>query len=352
MSELRRDPLRRRWVVLSNDRGRLPLRPIAAPPRPSAGGAVAERAGAEDAVDVGADVRCPLCDAATSGGATIAQRPGPLGPVTVLANRFPVLEARAGGVDRWPHGRHDGVEGIGAHEIVVESPEHDLDLSDMPPGQVAQVLLSWRDRLADLQQDRRLRWVQLFRDRGREAGARTDHPHSQVIALPVVPDAVQREAAAVGAHWEAHERCLQCDLLGDELDARDRIVRADDRFVSLCPYASPRPFVVEVVPRRHEGSFAVATDEELDALGGHLVDVLQRVRVATGDAGYHMSLHTAPNTHGLQAGAWHWRLEITPQLWTPTGLDLATGIPINPTSPEDAAAHLRTVDVERSPALP
>ncbi len=333
MSELRRDPLRRRWVVLSNDRGRLPLRPPAPPPAPAGG-------------------RCPLCDAASSGEAAIAQRMGPVGPVTVLANRFPVLEARPGGVDRWPVGRHDGVEGIGAHEIIVEAPDHDLDLSDMPAGQVAQVLRSWRDRLGDLRQDRRLRWIQIFRDRGRDAGARTDHPHSQVIALPAVPEAVGVEAAAVAAHWAAHERCLACDLLRDELDARDRIVRADDRFVSLCPYASPRPFSVEVVPRTHEASFAAVTDEDLDALAGHLLDVLQRVRVATGDAGYHLTLRTAPNTPGLPEGAWHWRLEITPQLWTPTGFDLATGVPINPTSPEDAAAHLRTVDVQRPPALP
>ncbi len=341
MSELRRDPLRRRWVVLSNDRGRLPLRP----PRPSG-----------EARD---DARCALCQASTSGGAVIAQRSGPVGPVTVLANRFPVLEARPGGVNRWPQGRHDGVEGIGAHEIVVEAPTHDLDLSDMAPGQVAQVLRSWRDRLADLQQDRRLRWIQVVRDRGREAGARTAHPYSQVIALPVVPELIARQGEALLAHWEAHERCLVCDLLADELAARDRVVRADDRFVSLCPYASPWPFFVEIVPRAHDASYARATDEDLEALAGHLVDVLRRVRVATADVGYHLSLITVPNTAdgappdsaspAARRAAWHWRLEVTPQLWTPTGLCLTTGVTINPTSPEDAAAHLRTVDVPRPP---
>ncbi|MGM0576335.1 MAG: galactose-1-phosphate uridylyltransferase [Myxococcota bacterium] len=339
MSELRRDPLRRRWVIIAPERG---ARPALVHPAD------------EDDVRLGT-AACPFCGADESvTGPYIARTPGPEGDVGVVANLFPALRIEAT-LEATARGPHDHLDGVGAHEVVIESPRHDTDLHDMAPEQVAAVLLAWRDRVRDLHRDRRLALVSVFRNRGAGAGASVTHPHSQIIATPVLPPRVESELAHAAEHLRRHGRCLSCDLVAHELEARQRIVRLDEDFVAFCPYASARPFEVVITSRRHAHDFTSLAGPEALALAELLRDVLARLHASLEGAAYNLALIGAPNEAALRYGGsslaeiaagWHWRLEILPRVARHGGFEQSTGMFINPTPPEAAAEHLRQVDLD------
>ncbi|MCB9786557.1 MAG: galactose-1-phosphate uridylyltransferase [Deltaproteobacteria bacterium] len=327
MSELRRDPLRRRWVVIAPERAR----------RPTLLG------------DDASDEACPFCEGEELTGRTIARVPGPEGDVRVVANGFPALRLEAA-PDPRPVGVYDRLGGFGAHEVVIETSRHDADLPDMAPAQVAAVLLAWRDRVRDLHRDRRMALVTAFRNRGAEAGASIPHPHSQLVATAVIPRRVELELVAADQYQRRHGRCLTCDTLAQERRDGARLVRDDGRFVSFCPYASATPFEICVLPTRHEHDYAALSPADAADLARHLIDVLTRLRRSLEDADYNIALHTAPSEHALPiegidaqrlASVWHWRLEILPRLDPGGGFERATDLWVNPTAPEQAAEHLR-----------
>ncbi len=336
MSELRHDPIQRRWVIIASERGRRPS--DFSPKGPPA---------------ASTDAPCPLCGPGEVDHRAIARRHGPDGPVTVVPNRFPALQVE-GEVDRRAVGPYDRAAGVGAHEVIVESPHHDHDLPDMSTGQVAEVLLSWRDRIVDLRRDVRLKYIQVFRNRGVEAGASLHHPHSQLVAIPVYPLRVQNELQAARQHFLAKERCIFCDVITFELEAGQRVVRVDDQFVTVCPYASRVPFEMVLMPRRHSHDFGRLSEGEALVLAEHLSHVIARMRRSLDGVGYNLVLLNKPNTHAVPkrphqweslADDWHWRLEILPRVTSLAGFEWGTGFYVNPTAPEDAAAHLRSIDL-------
>ncbi len=328
MSELRRDPLRRRWVVIAPERSR----------RPSLLGGDKAR------------LPCPFCgDDPDIAGRTIAELPGPEGAVRVVANGFPALRVEEP-LDPQPVGLYDRLGGFGAHEVVIETPRHDADLPDFHPDQLAAVLLAWRDRIRDLHRDRRMALVTAFRNRGAQAGASIPHPHSQIAASPVIPRSLESELGTARDYHDRHGRCLSCDALSFERTDASRIVRDDGRFVSFCPYASATPFELWVLPVRHHHDFCDLSPADASDLSRHLIDVLMRLRRSLEDADYNLALHTAPSEHALPLGpidarslalVFHWRLEIIPRLDPGGGFERSTDVYINPTPPEEAAAHLR-----------
>jgi UDPglucose--hexose-1-phosphate uridylyltransferase len=227
---------------------------------------------------------------------------------------------------------------------------HDADLPDLHPDQVTAILLAWRDRIRDLHRDRRMALVTAFRNRGAHAGASIPHPHSQIVATPVIPRRLELELAAAHGYQVLHGRCLTCDTLVFERAEPARVIRDDGSFVSLCPYASAIPFEVEILPAAHHHDFGALSPTEAADLARHLVDVLTRLRKSLEDADYNIALHTAPSEHALPIGpidthalclAWHWRLEILPRLEPGGGFERSTDVHINPVPPEQAAAHLR-----------
>ena len=224
MPELRRDPISDRWVIISTDRTRRPSDFVREP------------------VARGISSRvCPLCpgNEGRMPREVLAHRNGsganqPGWSLRVIPHKSPVLGIE-GEVHRDAEGIFDRMEGIGAHEIIVESPEHALNLTELPEKAIEQVLWAFRDRVADLKNDRRLRYVLLFKNRGEAAGAKMEHTHSQLIALPVVPKRVQEEVDAAKAYYQVKERCMFCDLIRQETTAAVRIVTETDRFIVLQP---------------------------------------------------------------------------------------------------------------------
>ena len=259
--------------------------------------------------------------------------------VRVIPNKFPVLGIE-GDLEREGEGLFDKMKGIGAHEVVVECPDHVVSMADLPQKSIEQVLWAFRERVHDLRNDRRLKYVLLFKNHGEDAGAKLEHSHSELIALPVVPKRVLEELRGAKKYHKAKERCIFCDMLRQETRAGDRIVIETERFVVLEPYAARFPFETWILPKQHRSHFETIDAVHTENLAHVLKSTLQRIDKALERPAYNFSIHTAPLQDG-DCPYFHWHIEIIPKVTRVAGFEWGTGVHINPTTPEEAARFLR-----------
>jgi len=340
MSELRKDPVIERWVVIAPERGQFPVPMLPAHPT----------------LDPRLNPFVEGQEAATPPEIWAVRAPGtapntPGWDVRVVPNRFPALRVE-GTLDPGAVGIFDRINGIGAHEVVIEAPTAGLDLCDLSPTHVDWVLRAYIERIADLRRDIRLRYHTVFRSKGAAAGATFDHPLSQLVALPTIPPLPLAKLRAARRWYQTKERCLFADVIDQELALETRLVRVDEHFVVFAPYASRSPFELVIYPLRQCHDLVAITEDERRALAEVLIDVLARLRRALNDPPYNYMLFTAPNPTPRpgNAGFWssleldyRWHLEILPRLETHCGFSAATGCYVNPVPPEEAAAFLREV---------
>ncbi len=332
MSEVRRDIVTDTWVIVDSRDDAVPA--AAAHDRPAV---------------------CPFCrgnEAMTPPEIRAVREDGsaPDGPgwrVRVVADKRPVLRIE-GDLVRCGVGIHDMVTGVGANEVVVESPDHVTNFAELPAEQVRLVLETWQERVVDLSRDRRFRYVLVFKDHGPLAGGSSiEHVHSQVIALPATPRRVKDQLDGARRYYQYKERCIFCDILRDELDAGQRLVLTTGRFAVFAPYASRLPYELRVMPRRHCFSFGEAQPDELEDLSDVLRRVVGSLHRVLGDPPFNIVLHTAPNLLPKK-GYWetirddyHWFLEVIPRVKRTDGFEWGSGFFINPVAPERAAAVLK-----------
>lgn len=342
VSEIRYCPIKRRWTIIAPERKQRPGEFKTEH--------TAEPVEAEDPFLPGNEAQTPptIFSIPQAGNDNSWQ-------VRVFANSFPALRVE-GEVVREAVGLNDTVAGVGAHEVIVETPTANLDMADMDADDIVRVLQAWRARLIDLRRDLRLRYVLIFKNKGREAGASVDHSHSQLIATPIIPTAVVEELNSCRRHFRHRERCLFCDVISQELRLAERICLETERFVALAPFAATVPFETWILPRQHRHDFAVATDDELHDLAVILRDLLRRIRSLLNDPPYNMVLHTAPSPHPRpgQPDYWttieqdyHWHIGFAPRITRPAGFEWGSGYTINPTPPEEAARFLNEADPDR-----
>jgi UDPglucose--hexose-1-phosphate uridylyltransferase len=262
-----------------------------------------------------------------------------------VPNKFPALhldgEAQAAG-----EGIYDRIDGIGAHEVVIETPDHFAGLGTLPVAHVGEVLVAYRERLLALRKDPRLEYVLIFKNHGVAAGASLEHPHSQLIATPILPELVAEELEGAVRYFRMKERCVWCDIVRQERRDGARLVLEEEGFVAVAPYASRFPYELCILPTVHRASFESLHADEVDALARLLREVIGRLARLFGDPPYNFALHTAP-LRETDPEHFHWHLELMPKLTRLAGFELGTGFFINPTPPEDAARFLR--QAERSP---
>jgi UDPglucose--hexose-1-phosphate uridylyltransferase len=329
MSELRKDPVTGRWVIISTERRKRPsdFRP--------------------ESVSIGPNDACPFCEGhehMTPGELLAHRRNGshanaPGWDLRVVPNQFPVLRVE-GSLDRQGEGLFDKMSGIGAHEVIIETPRHQDSLATMDEDAVEQVLWAFRERVQDLKQDRRFRYIIIFKNHGAAAGASLDHPHSQLIALPIVPREVRDEVDGARVHFTAKERCVFCDIVRQEtLDTR-RLIAENADMVAVAPYAPRFPFETWILPKRHQSLFEDAPRHEYAALARLLGDILRRMNRALRNPPYNLLIHSAPLAEAA-GDYYHWHVEIIPTLTKVAGFEWATGFYLNPTAPEEAAEVLR-----------
>jgi UDPglucose--hexose-1-phosphate uridylyltransferase len=332
MSELRKDPVTGRWVIISTDPRKRPGDFLASEPKPPDGRF------------------CPFCEGneAYTPREILAYRRGgsPNGPgwdVRVIPNRFPALQVE-GTIDRQGEGLFDKMNGIGAHEVIIETPEHGQALASLPVAAIERVLWAFRERVLDLKQDRRFRSILIFKNNGAAAGATVDHSYSQLIALPIVPRNVRDEVEGARQHYLQKERCVYCDIIRQEQASRVRIISENADFVAVAPYAPRFPFETWLLPKRHGAAFEDALRHESESLSRMLKEVLQRINRTLLSPAYNLIIHSAPFQEPL-ADVYHWHVEIMPKLTKVAGFEWGSGFYINPTSPEEAAQVLRDANV-------
>jgi UDPglucose--hexose-1-phosphate uridylyltransferase len=292
-----------------------------------------------------APAACPLCEGreGEAGPEILAWREGgaantPGWSVRVVPNRSPVLRIE-GGMEVGGEGLFETREGLGAHEVIIETPLHDQPLHGLEPDRLWRVLWAWRTRLQDLKRDSRFASAVIFKNHGRAAGARLDHAHSQLVAFPIVPPVLAEKVQGGLRHHERTGRCIFCDLVAEEAAGGRRII-CDNAILAFTPFASRVPFETWLMPRDHAPRFEQIADEGLRMLAAALRSMLIRIDWALERPACNLVLHTGPLT-GEADRAFHWHLEILPRVTRYSGLEWGSGMHRNPVAPEDAAAMLR-----------
>jgi UDPglucose--hexose-1-phosphate uridylyltransferase len=341
MPQLRKNPITREWVIIATERSR----------RPS------DFAKSEDTSCENKPAfveNCPFCpgNEAKTPPEVLAFRDTPNAPnekgwwVRVVPNKFPAL-AIEGDLDQSSIGMYDFMNGVGAHEVIIETPEHNKCIATIPQSQAEEVWWACAQRMLDLRNDPRIHYALVFRNHGKVAGTSLEHPHSQLVALPMVPKEVKSEIMGADVYHDFHERCIFCDMIRQELSFGQRVVAETDEFLAFEPFASRFPFETWIIPKKHSKSFADDAKEMIPGFTQMLQDVLQRLNKCLDNPPYNYTLHTAPFGNEMPY-MYHWHLEIMPRLTTVAGFELGAGIYINVTAPEDAAAHLRAAGAEES----
>jgi len=240
--------------------------------------------------------------------------------------------------------RSDGLlearDGLGAHEVIVETPIHDQPLQTLDLDHLWRVLWAWRTRIQDLKRDARFVSVVVFKNHGRAAGARLDHAHSQLMAYPLIPPVLADKLRGAARHLSKTGRCIFCDLIAHELKDGRRIISDQDAILAIAPYASRVPFETWLTPRDHSARFEDTSDALLKVLAIQLKSVMAGIDWALERPAYNLVLHTAPMS-GEADTAFHWHLEILPRVTRYSGLEWGTGMHRNPVPPEEAAGLLR-----------
>ncbi|MCX5707605.1 MAG: galactose-1-phosphate uridylyltransferase [Candidatus Omnitrophica bacterium] len=331
MSELRRDPIGGRWVIVNTDD---PMKPGDYD---------------HDAPKTGKNAACPFCygnEAQTPPEITALRDPStpansPGWQVRVIPNKFPALQIE-GELDRRGLGIYDLSNGIGAHELIIESPYHEKDLSDLTIQELTSVIHFYCQRSLDLERDHRFKYIMIFKNYGASAGASLEHPHSQIIALPMVPKNVKEEITGAQNYFEYRERCIFCDMIRQELQEKERLIMDNKNFFAFCPFVSRFPFEIWVMPKKHTGYFNQIPYEVIGDLAMILKGIVGKVKKIFGDTSYNFIIHTSPiNSDGATVDSYHWHLEFMPKLTRVAGFEWGTGFYIVPTPPEIAAKYLR-----------
>jgi UDPglucose--hexose-1-phosphate uridylyltransferase len=341
MPELRKDPIIGRWVIISTERAKRPDQFSSAPD--------------EEAVDKKA---CPFCEGneANTPAEIYAIRQKHTAPNTVgwelrvIPSIAPFLRIE-GQLNRHGNGIYDLMNGVGAHEIILETSQHVYNMADLAQEQIEKVITCYIQRIVDLERDKRFKYVLVFKNHGWNAGSGKDrHTRSQLIATPVNPKRVKEELVGARQYFDYHERCVFCDLITQEIESKDRVILDLDGFVAVAPFASRFPFETWILPKKHSCDFTSLNAEERLNLARILKKTLLKLKEGLNDPPYNYVIHTAPFRR-KKTGYWksidfdyHWHIEIMPRLTKVAGFEWGTGFYICPLPPEDAAKFLREVE--------
>jgi UDPglucose--hexose-1-phosphate uridylyltransferase len=305
LPQLRQDPVAGYWVAIAKERSQRPFDFQRAPVQPKAGSV------------------CPFCpgnEAMTP--PELLRYPGAgVGSwrLRVIPNKYPAIEA---------------------HEVIIESAEHHTSFGDLPESAAVDLLQAVRDRMTDLKRDKRHCYIQFFKNNGPGSGASLAHPHSQLIAWPVVPVQVRLELDGSARHFEQHRSCIFCDILRQDIRSGERLILANEEVAVVAPYAPRFGFETWILPRAHQSHFEDTGAETLRAVALALHSVLRRIEAVLNRGPYNLFLHTAPAQEGPMA-YYHWHIEVLPRISGVGGFEFGTGCYINTVMPEESAAVLR-----------
>lgn len=329
--ELRKDPVTGRWVIIATERAKRP----------------AQFQRVEEERKGGFCPFCPGNERTTppevlSYRTSSSTRDNEGWWLRVVPNKFPAL-TQENALKRSAEGMYDRITGYGVHEVLIESPHHEHTIADLSPFQIQEVIWALRDRIVEIRKDTRMKYVMIFKNWGSEAGASLEHPHIQIIGLPIVPKRVTEELSGASKYFEYKERCVFCDMLQQELANGSRIITENQFFVAFMPFAARFPFETWIMPREHAAFFHDIQKNQVGELGEILKSVTSLLKDALEDPPYNLVIHTTPFDEQDSVASYHWHIELMPKLTKVAGFERGTGFYINPTPPEAAAEFLHEV---------
>ncbi len=327
ISELRQEPCTKRWVIISPQRARRPK----------------ELEEKEEKVELPEwDRECPFCpgneDKTPPEVFLISGQRG--WTVRVVPNKFPALSSHITHIEVIGIDPFVSVPGGGKHEVVIESPLHNVTWGNIELGQMEMVVSCFLQRYRALREDERLKYICIFRNHGERAGTSLIHPHSQIIATPIVPEQIRTEVEEARRYYDDRLRCVYCDVVKSELRAKERTVLESKHFIAFTPFASRVPFEIWIVPKIHRPSFDLIGEGEAKDLAQLINELFGALYRGLNDPHYNVLFHSAPLRDSCE-DYYHWHIEVLPRTTIPAGFELGTGIYINTTLPEDAARFLR-----------
>lgn len=336
MPELRQNRFTKEWVIIATERAKRPEEfqkqraPRPALPKYSP--------------------KCPFCP----GNEYMAPPPVLCCPqekdwqVRVVPNKFPALN-RDG--ELWVRVERSKrvMNGLGVHDVIIETPDHSLTTAVLPIDSVANVLRCYKRRFDEVSKDPRIAHVTIFKNYGRGAGTSLEHPHSQLIATPVISSQVRHRMYEAIRHYDEFRECMFCQAIAEDLQDDSRVILRSRCFIAVEPFASSTPFATYIYPLRHMASFGGIAEDEIVDLAHVLKTVLGKMYSALNDPDFNYTIRTAP-AESAGVTYYHWYLSIIPRLTQVAGFELGTGMFINTVLPEDAAAFLRGIQTDTAAA--
>jgi UDPglucose--hexose-1-phosphate uridylyltransferase len=332
MPELRQNFVTKEWVIIATERAKRPkeLARQQAPKMPAAFVAT-----------------CPFCPGnEDKTPPEVLRVPNGDGKwqVRVVPNKFAAL-AREGQLTRTIHRSRRSIAGFGVHDVIIDTPDHSHTIALMDDDHVANVLRAYKSRYDELSLDPRIAHITIFKNHGLDAGTSLEHPHSQLVATPVISSQVRGRFQVALQHHDDYGECMFCQMIEEELAEEDRIVLTTEHFVALEPFASPTPFATHIFPRRHMANFGDISTAEIHDLARVLRKTLGKLYHGLGNPDFNYTLRSAPaELHGVKY--FHWYVSIIPRLTRVAGFELGSGMFINTVPPESAAEFLRNVKTE------
>jgi len=333
VSELRFDPVSQDWVVIATGRAKRPDDFL------QNGQKTKEKEPALAVQD------CFFCDLSTQGQPKLLRRQGGPGKlwdwtVAVIPNKYPAFNYGFG-LDERAFGPYRRTNGVGIHEVVVTR-DHNRHLAEMSVDQVLEVINVYQERYLDLMNEEYINYISIFHNHGAAAGASVVHPHSQIIALPIIDPDLGRSLAGSADYFGANQKCVHCAMLEEDQKDGRRIIFENERFVGLCPFASRVAFEVRVYPKTHHPHFERINDQDKTQFAQAIRVVLAQINVGLRNPAYNFFIHTSP-CDGQDYNHYHWHFECLPKTSTWAGFELSTGIEISSIEPEKAAQYLKSI---------
>ena len=326
MPEIRRDPVSGRWTIIASARNE----------RPSdfASGKISQ-----------SKKNCPFCPGNEE------QTPPEIWSsrslkdnnwkLRVVPNKYPAIVSSANTERVELEGLYKKMEGIGTHEVIIETPDHFRQMHKMDESDISEVFKCFASRIREIKKDKKIKYIMIFKNYGRYAGASLAHPHSQLIAMPMVPIRVANELEGANAYFSQKSSCVFCDIIREEISFKKRIVEENDSFIAINPYASRFSFETWILPKKHLSHLENTDENDFKNLSEVLKSTLKKINHSLGQAAYNILIHTMPVRED-SAPFYHWHIEIMPKFSHMAGFEWGTGFYINTVSPEKAAEILNS----------
>ncbi len=337
MPELRQNPVTRFWVVMAKERSRRPYDFIQQKLPMSREPYLPE---------------CPFCEGNEhlTPVETLAYRKGGRanGPgwwVRAVPNKFAAFIPE-GDLERQPMGTNFfySMDAVGRHEVIIDSNKHNEHIFLMDDWHVQELILAYVERYQMLHIDARFKFIITFKNHGLSAGTSLEHPHSQLVATPIVPADIRIRFDRAAYYYDDTGKCVYCDLIREEKSYGGRVVLETDKFIAIHPFASRVPFETWIMPKEHSASFGLITVEDAKAFALVLKTVLRKQYIGLNDPDFNYVIHTAP-VKDEHEDYFHWHMQILPRLTTAAGFEMGTGIYINAAIPEETAPFMRSIQV-------